>query len=62
MEFFLPLLFAIYVGIGLYELYISYLFGQPIRECVINGIVWPVEMYYNIKDAVTRNYIDKDGP
>lgn len=55
-------LLAIYFGVGIYELYKSFLMGQPARECLINGLVWPVEVYYEVKGLIKRNYIDKEGP
>ena len=58
----LILIASFYLGIGLYEFYKSFLMGQPVRECFINSLVWPVEVYYDLKDLIKRNYIDKDGP
>lgn len=59
---FLIFILAFYFGIGIYEFYKSFLMGQPTRECVINGLVWPVEVYYEVRDLIKRNYIDKEGP
>lgn len=59
---FLIFILAFYFGIGIYEFYKSFLMGQPTRECVINGVVWPVEVYYEVRDLIKRNYIDKEGP
>ena len=62
MEILFLLVISTYIGVALYEFYKSSLFGQPTRECFINALVWPVEVYYYIKDIITRTYIDKDGP
>lgn len=62
MEFILIMLVAIYVGIGLYEIYQSMLMGQPTRECILNGIVWPADVYFQIKQLIKANFIDKEGP
>ena len=59
---FLIFILSLYFGVGLYEFYKSFLMGQPTRECVLNGLTWPVETYYELKDIIKRNYIDKEGP
>lgn len=53
---------SVYFGVGLYEIYKSFLMGIPTKECLINGLVWPIEVYYEVKDLIKRNYIDKEGP
>lgn len=59
---FLIFISAVYFGVGLYEFYKSFLMGQPTRECVINGLVWPAEVYFELRDIIKRNLIDKEGP
>ena len=61
MGFFIFLL-ALYFGVGLYEFYKSFLMGQPIQECVLNGLTWPSEVYFELKEIIKQNYIDKEGP
>ena len=62
MEFILIVLAATYIGVALYEFYKSFLFGQPTRECILNGIVWPADVYFELKELFKRNYIDEEGP
>lgn len=62
MEFILLVLVATYIGVGLYEFYKSFLFGQPTRECILNGLVWPVDVWFELSQLIKANYIDKEGP
>lgn len=61
MEY-LILLASIYFGIGLYEFYRSSLMGAFFNEALINALAWPIDLYYEIKNLIKGNYIDKDGP
>jgi len=62
MDFLFTVIVALYVGIGLYEMYQSLLQGQPTRECILNGIVWPIDVWFELKQLFKTNFIDKDGP
>ena len=58
----LEIILALYAGIGIYRFYTSFVEGQPLREAVLNGLTWPADVYFEVKEMIRRNYIDKDGP
>lgn len=62
MEFFFVVLVSTYVGVALYEVYKSMLMGQPTKECFLNGLVWPIDTVFEIKQLLKANFIDKEGP
>ena len=55
-------LVSIYVGIALYEFYMSFLMGEDVRASLIDSFSWPLRIYDGIRQIFGRNVIDKEGP
>lgn len=51
METFITVMLSIYVGIALYEFYMSFLMGDDLKLCVMRGITWPESIYYLVKEV-----------
>ena len=55
-------LLSIYIGIALYEFYMSFLMGEDVRASLIDSFSWPLRIYDGIRQIFGRNVIDKEGP
>ena len=55
-------LVSIYVGIALYEFYMSFLMGEDVRESLTDSFSWPLGIYDRIREIFGRDVIDKEGP
>jgi len=55
-------LVSIYIGIALYEFYISFLMGEDVRVSLIDSFSWPIGIYDEIREMFSRDVIDKEGP
>lgn len=62
MGTFLLILTSIYVGVALYEFFMLFLMGEPVYDCFIDSVQWPVDIYESVRDLFQRNFVDKDGP
>lgn len=58
----LILFVSIYVSVGLYQFYKTYMVDTPIREAIKYGLAWPIDTYFELTELFKRHYIDKDGP
>ena len=56
------ILVSIYVGIALYEFYMSFLMGEDLRASLIDSFSWPLGIYDGIREMFGKDVIDEEGP
>ena len=59
MDILITVLLSVYIGIALYEFYMSYLMGDDFILCVIKAITWPEQMYHVVKQVFWHHRNDK---